>query len=318
MSTATSIRALALEDFGVAPSVLDVPTPEPGPGEVLVRVRAAGVNPYDSFVAAGAMKEYLPYRFPAVLGMDLAGVIEGVGDGVEGFAAGDRVFGRLGDKPEVHDGTFGELATPLVSTIALAPAGLDDLLAATLGVAGTTAMSAVEAVGASSGATVVVVGATGGVGTFATQLAVGRGANVVASIRPGDEGFVSDLGASEVVDYTGDLAATVRERHPEGVDAVIDLVNRDPSAFATLVGCVRHGGRAASAVGAAGEEAEIDGVVVANVGSNAAHLGTLADLVETGKVRPAITRSYALEDAPQALTDLSTEHTLGKLVVTMP
>ena len=317
MSSSTSIRALALEGFDAPPAVIDVPAPEPGAGEVLVRVRAAGVNPYDTFVASGGMKDYVPYRFPAVLGTDVAGVIEALGDGVEGFAIGDRVFGKLGDKPEVHDGTFGTLAVPSATSLSNTPAGVDDLHAATLGVAGTTAMSALEALDLQPGGSVLVAGATGGVGTFAIQLAANRGATVVASVRPGDEGFVADLGAKETVDYTGDLAAAVRERFPDGVDALIDLVNRDPSAFASSVGLVREGGHAASAVGGAGERTEIDGVSVANVGGDPQYLGALADLVAAGALRPAIRRTYPLEDAAQALSDLTSEHTLGKLVIAM-
>ncbi len=311
------MKALALQAFDVPPAVIDVEDPVAGPGEVLVRMAAASVNAYDLGVASGAMKDYLPYEFPAVIGNDLAGRIEAVGDGVDGFTVGVRVFGMMGMKGAIHDGTFGELATPQAASIAVAPDALGDVDAGSLTVAGTTAMSAVEAVEPGEGARVLVVGATGGVGTFAVQLAALRGAHVIASVRPGDEAFVTDLGAAETVDYTGDVVATIRERYPDGVDGVIDAVNRDPAAFATLVGLVRDGGRAASVVGGAGESTEIGGASVFNVGGEPAHLGALADLVVQSELRVAIRRTYALDDAGKALQDFTAEHTLGKLVVTI-
>ena len=315
---AETIRALAMEGFDRPPSVIDVPAPEPAAGEVLVQVRAASVNAYDTFAAMGMMKDYLPYEFPAVLGMDVSGVVVSVGPGVEGFRENDMVFGTLGMRATVHDGTFAERAVPQAASLAITPEGLDDLQASSLGVAGTTAMSAVEALGLAEGATVLVVGATGGVGTFAIQLAALRGARPIASVRPGDEFFVTDLGAAETVDYTAEPVATVRERWPGGVDALIDLVNRDPGAFAEVAGLVRDGGRAVSALGGAGESTSIGNVTVANIGSNPAYLTPLAEMVADGRLRAAIQRSYPLEDGAQALKDFTEEHTLGKLVLVMP
>ncbi len=314
---AATIRALAMEGFGRAPSVIDIPAPEPAAGEVLLKVRAASVNAYDTFVAAGMMKDYLPHEFPAVLGQDVSGVVEAVGPGVEEFRANDLVFGTLGMRATVHDGTFAELAVPQAASLAVTPEGVDDLQAGSLGVAGTTAMSAVEALALAEGATVLIVGATGGVGTFAVQLAALRGAHTIASVRPGDEFFLAELRAAETVDYTADLAATVRQVYPSGVDALIDLVNRDPMAFAALAGLVRDGGRAVSAVGGAGESSLIGTVAVANVGSNPAYLTPLAEMVADGRLQAAIQRSYPLEDAAQGLKEFTEQHTLGKVVITM-
>jgi NADPH:quinone reductase-like Zn-dependent oxidoreductase len=312
------MRALALEAFDVPIAVTDVPEPEAGPGEVLVRIRAASVNAYDVGVAGGSMKDFMPYEFPAVIGNDIAGTVEAVGQGVEGFSIGERVFGSMGMKGMIHDGSFAELANPQAGSIAAAPDGLSDTDAGSLGVAGATAMSAVEAVDPGEGARVLIVGATGGVGTFATQLSALRHAHVIASVRPGDEDFVVDLGASETVDYTGDLVATIRGRYPDGIDAVIDAVNRDPGAFATLAGIVREGGRATSVVGGAGESPSLGGVAVSNSNGDPAHLPTLAGLVVQGELRTAARRTYPLADAANALQDFVNEHTLGKLVITVP
>jgi NADPH:quinone reductase-like Zn-dependent oxidoreductase len=311
------MKALALESFEARPKVMDVPDPVAGPGEVLVRVGAASVNAFDVAVAAGSMKDFTPYRFPAVIGGDLAGRVEAVGDGVEDFEVGARVFGMMGMKGAIHDGSFGEFANPTAASIAPAPEGLSDPDAGSLGVAGTTAMSAVEAVGPSAGSTVLIVGATGGVGSFAIQLAALRGAHVIASVRPGDEDFVTGLGATETVDYTGDVVAEVRRRYPSGIDAVIDAVNRDQAAFAELATLVRDGARAASVVGGAGDATEMGSVGVSNVGGNPEHLSDMADLIVKGELRVAIRRTYPLGDAAQALHDFANEHTLGKLVITM-
>jgi NADPH:quinone reductase-like Zn-dependent oxidoreductase len=309
------VKALALTGFDDPPAVVNAPDPTPGPGEVLVRVAAASINAYDTFVAMGAMKDYLPYEFPAVLGGDVAGVVESVGEGVEGFAPGDRVFGMVGQKPAVRDGSFGERVAANAAALAPIPEGVDDQAAGTLGVAGTTALEAVNAVEPAAGDVVVVVGATGGVGSFAVQLAAARGAHVVASVRPGDEEFVTGLGAAETVDYTGDLAAIVRERYPDGVAAVIDLVDRDPGEFAALAALARDGGRAASSVGAAGESTRIGNVTVANANGNPGLLGELGAMVADGRLRAPIRRTYPLEDAAQALHDFTNQHTVGKLVI---
>ena len=318
MAGDTVIKALALEGFDRPPVVIEVPAPQPASGELLVRVHAASVNAYDAFVAMGMAKDFMAYEFPAVLGQDLAGVVEAVGDEVEGFKEGDRVFGTIGAKGTVHDGTFAELATPRAPALALTPATVDDQRAGTLGVAATTAMSAVAAIDPSEDATVLIVGATGGVGTFAIQLAAVRRARVIASVMPGDEDVVTALGAAETVDYTKDVIGAVRERHPEGIDAVIDLVHRDPGEFGALVALVRAGGRATSALGGAGDATEIGEVQVQNAGGDPSHLGALASMMEEGTLKAAIRRTYPLADAAQALADFTNNHTVGKLVITMP
>jgi NADPH:quinone reductase-like Zn-dependent oxidoreductase len=312
------MKALALESFDGPPAVIDISEPVAAPGEVLVRVEAASVNAFDISVASGFAKAFMAYEFPAVIGNDVAGTIQAVGDGVEGFSVGERVFGMMGMRATIHDGSFAEVANPQSASIATAPDGLSDVDAGSLAVAGTTALSAVEAVDPSGGAHVLIVGATGGVGSFAVQLATLRGAHVIGTIRPGDEDFVTDLGAAETVDYTGDVVAAIRERYPDGIDAVIDAVNRDHDPFAALAGLIRNGGRATSTVGGAGESSAIGDVMVSNAGGNPSYLPALADLVVQEKLRVAIRRTYVLADAAQALQDFANEHTLGKLVITMP
>jgi NADPH:quinone reductase-like Zn-dependent oxidoreductase len=153
-----TMRALALPSFEEPFVVTDVPAPEAGPGEVLVRVGAASVNAYDTFVAKGAMRDYLPYVFPAVLGTDVAGTVEALGAGVSGFAVGQRVFGTIGDKASVHDGAFAELASANADALAATPHDVDDVRAGSRGVAGTTALNAVEAIAPEGGSIVLILG----------------------------------------------------------------------------------------------------------------------------------------------------------------
>ena len=238
-----------------------------------------------------------------------------MGDGVAGFREGDRVFGTIGAKGTVHHGTFAELSTPLAPALALTPAAIDDQQAGALGVAATTAMSAVEAIDPSEGATVLIVGATGGVGTFAIQLGAARGAHVIASVMPGDEDVVTELGAAETVDYSNDVIGAVRERHPDGIDAVIDLVHRDPGEFGALVGLVRAGG--AHPRRWAGGRCDRRSVRCGCTSPAAtpptwAHAG-FHD--QEGTLKAAIQRTYPLAEAAQALADFTNKHTVGKLVL---
>ncbi|HJX08189.1 MAG TPA: NADP-dependent oxidoreductase [Actinomycetota bacterium] len=310
------MKALALPSFDEEPSVIEVEDPVAGPGEVLVRVAAASINAFDVTVASGGARAFMTYEFPGVIGSDVAGTVEALGHGVDAFAVGDRVFGMMGMKGAVHDGSFGELATPTAVSVARAPEGLNDVDAGSLAVAGTTAMSAVDVVAPGERTTVLVLGATGGVGAFALQLARIRGANVIASVRPGDEGFVTDLGATESIDYTGDVAGELRQRYPDGVDAVVDAVSSGDG-FSSVAALVREGGTLVSTRGAAGEAIEVGGVRVANANGNPAHLLPLADLVVTGRLKVPVRKTYPLAAAAQAIADFAEQHTVGKLVITV-
>src|SRR5436309_13009063 len=156
------------------------------------------------------------------------------------------VLGFIPSAPALHDGSFAEIVTNSSVVLARKPAGLAFELAAAIPLAGATALDAVDAVDPGPGDVVVVAGATGGVGTFAVQLAAQRGATVIATARPGDEeALVRSLGASDTLDYSGgDVAGEIRAKNPDGVTALIDVVNRD-EAFGPMAALVRDGGRIA-------------------------------------------------------------------------
>ncbi len=163
------MKAIAITGPGASPALVDLPAPSPAEGEVLVRVRGSSVNGFDLSVAHGMLIGMMEHRYPVVLGKDFAGTVEAVGAGVDGFAAGDPVFGVV-MKPHLGDGGLGELVTTPAAFLARIPAEVDPAVAGVLGLAGTAAVDAVDAINPSQGETVLVAGATGGVGVIAVQL----------------------------------------------------------------------------------------------------------------------------------------------------
>jgi len=254
----------------------------------------------------------MEHRFPVVLGKDFAGTVESTGAGVDGFAEGDTVVGVV-MKPELGDGSFGERVATPAAFAAKVPDGVDAATAGALGLAGTAAHDAVEAVELQQGETVLVSGATGGVGIIAVQLLKARGAYVIATASTDDEiAFVRDHGADVVVDYREDVAAAVRENHPRGVDTVLHFAG-DGAVLATLLG---PGGRMASTLGLTPEQLGRGDVALAPIMANpvTATLAKLADAAAAGIIRVPVTRTYGLEDVPQGLADFAAG-TLGKLAV---
>jgi NADPH:quinone reductase-like Zn-dependent oxidoreductase len=191
------MRAFALQSADAEPAVTEVPDPAPGPGEVLVRVAASSINGFDASVAAGRLLGMMEHRFPVVLGKDFAGTVEAVGEGTSRFAPGDAVFGVV-MKPHLGDGGIGELlAVDQDTCITAVPNAVDLPPAGALGLAGTTATDTLAAAGLQPGHTVVLSGATGGVGALAVQYAVAVGATVIATAQPGEEAdLVTGLGAA--------------------------------------------------------------------------------------------------------------------------
>jgi NADPH:quinone reductase-like Zn-dependent oxidoreductase len=309
------MRAFVLPDFKRQPTLADIPTPEAGPSEVLVRVRASSLNGFDLSVAAGMLRGMMEYRFPVVLGKDFAGTIAAVGADATRFAVGDQVFGVV-MKPYLHDGAFGEyLAVAEGYGITRMPEGLGVNQAGALGLAGAGAWDSVEAVAPAAGEAILISGASGGVGAMAVQLAAARGATVIGTAKPGeDTAFVRDLGAGHVVDYTDDLAAQVRAIRPGGVEAVIHLAGDAPQLADLLV----PGGRFASTLGVGSDQLVGRDVRATAVMANpeAATLDRLAADVVAGRLRVPIQRTYRLEELGQAMADFAAG-THGKLAVSV-
>ena len=307
------MRAIILPAADTPPALTDdLPAPAAAAGQVLVRVQASSANPVDNAIAAGLLRGMgVEHEFPVILGRDYAGVVDQVGDGVGAYAPGDRVYGFLVHaNPAVHDGAWAELvAVSEGQSIAHVADGTELSDAGAAPLAGITALALLDALELGEGDTVLIVGATGGVGSFAAQLAVAAGASVIAPALPEDEGYLRNLGVTECVPRDSDVAAAVRERRPDGVDALLDLVSYEPGAFE---GALKDGGRVASPTGAAGEGPGRTNVMATATREN---LDRLSGLLSDGTLRVPIHASYDLADAPGALTALGTTHTQGKLAI---
>ncbi|MFI7420540.1 NADP-dependent oxidoreductase [Nonomuraea sp. NPDC049684] len=310
------MRAVMLNSVPADPAVADLPVPRPAAGEVLVRVAGSSVNGFDLAVAAGYLQQMMEHRFPLVVGKDFAGTVEALGEGVEGFTAGQPVFGVV-MTPFLGPGAMAEYVTVSAGYgIAPLPQGQATAEAGALGLAGTAALDSLDAVAPAEGETMLISGATGGVGALAVQLAAARGARVIATARPGAEaGFVTGLTAAEVelVDHGGDLPAQVRALAPAGVDAVLHLAGDG----AELAGLLRGGGRIASTLGLTPDAVQGVPVTVHTVMAdpNPRTLGELAARVASGALRVPISATYPLEQAPEAFAAFRAG-TLGKIAVT--
>ncbi|SDI02398.1 NADP-dependent oxidoreductase [Nonomuraea jiangxiensis] len=314
------MRAIAISDFGADPELIDTPEPEPRPDELLVRLRAAGYNPVDTKIAAGAMRDRMSPRFPMIMGQDGAGVVADVGSEVTGFKAGDEVYGRFSD-PSRGLGSFAEYGVVAQDgPVALMPKGTLPEQAAAVPTATVTARDMVEAARLDEGQTVLIVGATGGVGQSATQFAALRGAHVIATAAPDAVDLMRHLGATEIIDHTkGSMPGRVLAAHPEGIDAVIDLVT-PPAAIEAVAGLLRPGGVICSAIHALDPETlaarEIRGVNVVNQVTGPV-LAELADVIDSGELRVRVESLVPLELATVKLRELPGRGARGKTVFTM-
>jgi NADPH2:quinone reductase len=305
------MRAFTLDSFGAAPALRNnVPEPNVGDNELIVRVHASSVNPVDAFIAAGGLKDMAEHEFPVTLGRDFAGVVEQVGSSVRRYRTADEVFGFvLHANPAVHEGSWAELITvPEDNQVAAKPRSVEFADAGAAPIAAIAAIAAFDALEVAEGKTVLLVGAAGGVGSFFVQLAAAAGATVIAPALPEDHDHLHGLGVSELIDRNSDVAAAVREAHPDGVDAILDVVSFTPD-----TSLLKDSGGLASALGAAGEGPGRFNIMAEPTPAN---LERLAELLDTAALRVPIQRSYQLEQAGEALQALAT-HTQGKISMTI-
>jgi NADPH:quinone reductase len=308
-----TMHAITLESFDSDPTLQEIPIPQIAPNEVLVRVQASSVNPVDGAIAAGMLKDMVEHEFPVVLGRDFAGVVEQAGSDVSDLTEGDEVFGFVpGTDPTVHNGSWAELIAVPESVATRKPDDIDTASAGAAPLAAITALAALDALGVSEGDTVLIVGANGGVGSFAVQLATDAGATVIAPALPEDEEYLRELGVSEMLDRDADVAALVHERYPEGIEALLDLVSYAPEGFDTHAEVLKDDGRGVSSLSAAGEGWERH-----NVGAvpSQENLQRLARLLEARTLWVPVQRIYELEQADAGLRALATEHTQGKWAI---
>ncbi len=300
------------EEFTLA----DVPVPRPGPGQLQVRIAAASINPLDVRLPGGQLRGAVDLAFPHVPGNDFAGTVSEVGAGVTGYQVGDEVFGHgvpralramLGiRRPSLTTGTLAEYAVVEADTpfITHRPAGLDVADAAALPTVGLTARALVAIAAPKPDDTILVVGASGGVGT--TLLPLLRGARVIATGRPEDAAPLRAAGATEVIGYDDD--------YPSAVDLAFNLVL--PNDRVAPVGrALRPGGRLYTITVPPPEPDHLDRDDV-HVELVLDVEGRFGGMREVAELTPTIGRRYPLDDGVRALTDFARRHTFGKLVVT--
>ncbi|QYX79411.1 NADP-dependent oxidoreductase [Streptomyces akebiae] len=284
---------------------VDLPRPVPGPGQLLVAVHAAGVNPVDWKVRAGYLRAVLPLTLPAVLGTEVSGVVEEIGDGVEGFGIGDEVFGAL-----PLAGGYAEHALLPAQTAAHKPTAVSFTDAAALSVSAATAHQGIDRLNLTPGATLLVNGAGGGIGVAALQIARDLGVTVIGTASPGKAEFASSLGATHVA-YGQGVAERVAAVTPNGVDAILDLVGGD--ALYAVAGLAVDKSRIVTAVDPTAAS-ELGGDYF-QVAQNGEALAPLAELVESGMLDPHVTKVAPFTEAAMALTAVEAGHSLGKTVL---
>lgn len=313
------MRALHVPGVGEHERLADVPVPAVTRGSVLVRVHAAALNAVDNVIAVGMLTSRWPRAYPVILGRDAAGVVEAVGPGVHHVRVGDEVFGTVPLTPPIQAGTLAEYALMPAGCVAAKPAGLDFVTAAAIPFAGTVATAAVAAVDPRPGETVLVNGASGGVGSFAVQLAAARGATVIATGTADSTERLRRLGAGLVLDHTvAPVSEQVRVAFPRGVDALIDLVAYTSRTLPLWA--VAPGGRVASTLSAADDEAlAAFGLVGRDVVADVSRelIAGLAEQVAAGELSVDVTTVLSLEQATDGLRTIATGNARGKIVVSL-
>jgi NADPH:quinone reductase-like Zn-dependent oxidoreductase len=302
-------RAVRFDQYGGIDvlQVVDVPDPVPGPGEVLVRVKATSINPGEAKIREGALDSMFPATFPSGEGSDLAGVVESVGVEVTAVGIGDEVIG-YSDNRNSH----AELVVVPAEQLTPRPPSVPWEVAGSLHVAGVTAWAAVRAVSLSDGDTVVVAGAAGGVGVFAVQLAAVAGATVIGLAGESKHGWLRSHNIEPVL-YGDGVEDRIRAAVPDGVDAFLDLVGGGYVELALALGVAPDridtiaDFEAISKHGVKGEGSA--------AGTGASTLAELAADVANGSLEVPIASTYPLEQVRDAYAELAQGHTLGKIVL---
>ncbi|PYK05681.1 MAG: NADPH:quinone reductase [Verrucomicrobia bacterium] len=306
------MKAMVVHEFG-GPEVMkyeDAPRPEPKDDEILVRVMAAAVNPVDSYVRQGMFAKRGMDNRPAIIGYDISGVVEKTGANAKKFKAGDKVYSYLS---VMRGGGYAEFAIAKESETALKPKNINFEEAAAVPLAATTAwQSLVDEAKLNAGQTVLVHGGSGGVGSFAIQIAKARGAKVIATASTAHQDLLKQLQVDQAIDYT----TTKFEDMVKDVDVVLNCVRAE--ALARSYGVVKKGGIIVSITDEPDQtECAKHGIRGSRLGAHpdANVLEELTKLIEAGKMKPIVSQTLPLADASKAHQQIETHHTLGKIVL---
>ncbi|MGF6848523.1 NADPH:quinone reductase-like Zn-dependent oxidoreductase [Chitinophaga sp. W3I9] len=314
------MKAVAVSKFKDIPEVMDLPKPVVRPGTVLIKVAAAGMNPFDWKMIDGIMDDgKTKHQFPLIMGVDGAGTIEEVGEGVTRFKAGDKVYGQFIHSP-IGEGSYAEYAiVPEKSGLTKAPSSLSAVEAAAVPTSGMTAQQLLDKLDLQEGNTLLINGATGGVGSFAVQLAAAQGLQVIATVSD-DAGAerMKKLGATITINYKeAPLTQQVKEKFPQGLDGLIDLVS-NAAAFEANLDLLKPGSAALTTMFVAKEDAlkdrNIRGGNFETQGS-AASLDTLTLAIDRGALTIPVENKIKLEDVPAAIALSRQAKGKGKTVI---
>lgn len=311
------MRAAYYEAFGGADKIqigtLDVPDLKEG--ELLVRVKAAAVNPVDAAVREGYLKSRLPVEFPAIPGWDVAGVVEDRGHAARRFQVGDEVY-AYARRPVVRHGTFAEYLVIPESYLAHKPRHLSFEEAAGIPLVGLTAYQAMFDAGQlKAGQTVLILGASGGVGSLGIQLAKEAGATVIGVASEKNHAFMQELGADHVVTYKDThVGEAVQQLVPQGVDLIFDAASGET--LQQSLTALKPGGTLVSILNQ-GQDIDKENIHFhyVFVEPNALELEHLAQLADAGKLKVHVSQTYPLEETAQAFEQIQTHHTTGKIVI---
>lgn len=290
--------------------------PEVGEGDVLVRVKAAGLNPLDAIIREGHFQDAVPSIFPTVAGFDVAGIVEQVGPGVSRLAVGDEVYG-MAYRPTVQHGTFAQHIVVPEYYLTARPRSLSWEAAGGLPLVGTTACQALRTAGRlQAGETVLLLGASGGVGSVAIQLAKHMGATVIAVAGAQSAAFMKALGADFTVDYAaGPLAEALQKIAPQGVDLLVDAVSGDT--LTQSLAALKPTGRLVSLLTDADDLDLLAGVrfVHSLTQVSIPDLDYLRELADGGKLQVPIASTFPLAEAKKAFAEIESRHKMGKVVL---
>jgi NADPH:quinone reductase-like Zn-dependent oxidoreductase len=310
-----NMKAVRIHQYG-GPEILlfeDAPRPVPGFEEILIRVHAAGVNPIDRRIRAGYLKDVRPYTFPLILGWDLSGVVEALGPGTGKFKKGDEVYSR---PDSTRNGAYAEYITVQESEVAFKPKSFNHIQAGAIPLASLTAWQAIfDTAGLSAGQRILIHGASGGVGSFAVQLAKWMGAYVIGTASARNQPYLRELGVDEPIDYEKDRF----EDLVRSVEVVFDTIGGDTQRRSWKV--LKKGGILVSiAAPPSTEEAAKSGVRQPFIfmTPNSSELTEIAKLVDIGKLQPVVETVLPLADARRAHELSQTGHTRGKIVLRVP
>ncbi len=313
------MKAMVIDRFG-GPEQLhlaEVKTPEPGDGEVLIKIEWTSVNPVDWKIREGMLEAMFPHAFPLIPGWDAAGTVAGVGEGVHTLGVGERVFAYC-RKPVVQWGTYAEYVTMPAAAVAPMPQVLSFTEAATIPLVGLTSwQSLFDAAHLQSGQSILILNGAGGTGSLAIPFAKHVGATVLACARTDNHDYLRSLGADVLIDYrTEDVGAAVKARAPQGVDVVYANIGGEPHRQSYSL--IKKGGALVSIADQPLEDAAKAAGVAASylfVEPNGQHLREIARLIDGGFVKPPQITQMALKDAAEAHRLSEAHRVRGKIAL---